>query len=127
MKFTLFLSFQVSFFDYMAYIPLFLSMHDNIIDNPLDMTEKYSQNIDKYSPNTVRDMNPLGLPLKPEFLDYPKEINPSGIPLGKPVLTQAVEQIEEPVEEVQEVAEQVEDADEDADTLDTLSTPPSER
>ena len=66
----------------MAYIPLFLSMHDNIIDNPLDMSTKYHSNSDKNT--SVRDMNPLGLPLKPAFLEYPKEIYPSGIPPGKP-------------------------------------------
>ena len=47
---------QVSFLDYMAYIPLFLSMHDNIIDNPFDFAEKYN----KPSAEVQRDMNPIG-------------------------------------------------------------------
>ncbi|XP_072051146.1 uncharacterized protein [Amphiura filiformis] len=106
---------EISFFDYMAYIPLFLSMHDNIVDNPLDMTEKYHISADKNAP---RDMNPLGLPLKPEFLDAPKEINPSGIPLGKPVLqTQTVEE---------EVHEEEQEETEKSDTA-SISLPPSER
>ncbi|XP_071490763.1 uncharacterized protein [Diadema antillarum] len=51
---------KISFLDYMAYIPLFLSMHDNIINNPLDFAEKYN----KPSTEIQRDMNPIGLPLK---------------------------------------------------------------
>ncbi|XP_063953968.1 glutamic acid-rich protein-like [Lytechinus pictus] len=53
----------VSFLDYMAYIPLFLSMHDNIIDNPFDFAEKYN----KPSTEAQRDMNPLGFPLKRSY------------------------------------------------------------
>ncbi|XP_074645814.1 uncharacterized protein LOC141902071 [Tubulanus polymorphus] len=54
---------EISFLDYMAYIPLFLSMHENICDNPLDMSDK------KYQPpprklSIQRDMNPLGYHLK---------------------------------------------------------------
>ena len=80
---------QISFFDYMTYIPLFLSLHDNIIDNPLDMAEKYNNNVDNTSTQlslSVRDQNPLGLPLRPEFLDAAKNIYPSGIPSGRPML-----------------------------------------
>ena len=37
-------SLQISFLDYMCYIPLFLSMHDNICENPLDMSsQKYTR------------------------------------------------------------------------------------
>lgn len=53
---------QISFIDYLVYIPLFLSMHDGICDNPLDMS------LDKYAPGhkvtEQRDMNPLGFSLK---------------------------------------------------------------
>ena len=54
--------FQISFIDYLCYIPLFLSMHDKMCDNPLDMSNtKYMQ----HRPASVqRDMNPLGFPLK---------------------------------------------------------------
>lgn len=53
---------EVSFIDYLCYIPLFLSMHDGICFNPLDM------GLNKYPPtrrvDEQRDMNPLGHPLK---------------------------------------------------------------
>ncbi|XP_033113995.1 uncharacterized protein LOC117114437 isoform X2 [Anneissia japonica] len=60
---------DISFIDYMAYIPLFLSMHENIIDNPLDMEEKYNMKTNNVQ---QRDMNPLGLPLRREFIDAAK-------------------------------------------------------
>ncbi|XP_022107844.1 LOW QUALITY PROTEIN: uncharacterized protein LOC110988534 [Acanthaster planci] len=69
---------EISFFDYMAYIPLFLSMHENIINNPLDRQEKYTR-LDRAE--VQRDMNPLGLPLQRTYLNAPKEIFPSGIPV----------------------------------------------
>ncbi|XP_067932252.1 myosin-2 heavy chain-like [Watersipora subatra] len=53
---------EISFIDYLVYIPLFLSMHDGICDNPLDMS------LNKYGPERrlveQRDMNPLGFSLK---------------------------------------------------------------
>lgn len=52
---------EISFLDYLAYIPLFLSMHDNMCDNPLDMGEKYKPN---RSVSPQRDQNPLGHDLK---------------------------------------------------------------
>lgn len=63
----------------MAYIPLFLSMHENIINNPLDRHEMYTTKLD-YG-EVQRDMNPMGLPLQREYLGVPKEIFPSGIPV----------------------------------------------
>ncbi|XP_078487694.1 uncharacterized protein LOC100179464 [Ciona intestinalis] len=52
---------EVSFIDYMAFIPLFLITHESIIDNPLDMSR------DKISNDKVleaqRDMVPLGRPM----------------------------------------------------------------
>ena len=49
----------------MCYIPLFLSMHDNIVDNPLDMSDsKYDKMMRKPSGQGRQcDMNPLGQPL----------------------------------------------------------------
>ena len=45
----------------MCYIPLFLSMHDNICYNPLDMSnQKYVQPPRERPPSVQRDMNPLG-------------------------------------------------------------------
>ena len=35
--------FQISFLDYMAYLPLFLSIHQNICDNALDMSRNKYQ------------------------------------------------------------------------------------
>ncbi|CAH1801738.1 unnamed protein product [Owenia fusiformis] len=56
--------YEISFLDYIAYIPLFLSMHENICDNPLDMRDtKYEDNNDK-ADTLQRDMNPLNCPLK---------------------------------------------------------------
>ncbi|GFS03632.1 hypothetical protein ElyMa_001155200 [Elysia marginata] len=55
---------QVSFLDYMCYIPLFMSMHDNIVDNPLDMSDqKYSVPPRTRPVSAQRDMNPLGFHL----------------------------------------------------------------
>ncbi|XP_070192116.1 uncharacterized protein [Littorina saxatilis] len=56
---------EISFLDYICYIPLFLSMHDNIVDNPLDMSDsKYDSLMRKPSGHgRQRDMNPLGQPL----------------------------------------------------------------
>ena len=56
---------QISFLDYICYIPLFLSMHDNIVDNPLDMSNnKYDALLRRPSGHRrQRDMNPLGQPL----------------------------------------------------------------
>ncbi|XP_046353245.1 uncharacterized protein LOC124133066 isoform X4 [Haliotis rufescens] len=56
---------EISFLDYICYIPLFLSMHDNIIDNPLDMSDdKYDSMLRKPSGgHRQRDINPLGQPL----------------------------------------------------------------
>ncbi|KAH3820045.1 hypothetical protein DPMN_121789 [Dreissena polymorpha] len=52
---------DISFLDYMCYIPLFLSMHDNICLNPLDMSsEKYQAPPRQRPPSVQRDMNPLG-------------------------------------------------------------------
>lgn len=49
----------------MCYIPLFLSMHDNICYNPLDMSnKKYQMPPRKRPPSAQRDMNPLGQRLK---------------------------------------------------------------
>ncbi|CAG2254687.1 unnamed protein product [Mytilus edulis] len=58
--------FEVSFLDYLVYVPLFLSMHDNICDNPLDMSDnKYDSSLRKPSGALrQRDINPLGQPLK---------------------------------------------------------------
>ncbi|CAL1528526.1 unnamed protein product [Lymnaea stagnalis] len=57
---------EISFLDYICYIPLFLSMHDNIVDNPLDMNNnKYEHMLRKPSGlPRQRDHNPLGNPLK---------------------------------------------------------------
>ncbi|GFO14405.1 hypothetical protein PoB_004091000 [Plakobranchus ocellatus] len=56
---------EISFLDYICYIPLFLSMHDNIVDNPLNMANnKYDQLLRKPSGlPRQRDHNPLGNPL----------------------------------------------------------------
>ncbi|XP_046563193.1 uncharacterized protein LOC124272090 isoform X4 [Haliotis rubra] len=56
---------EISFLDYICYIPLFLSMHDNIVDNPLDMSDdKYDSMLRKPSGgHRQRDVNPLGQPL----------------------------------------------------------------
>ncbi|XP_055882530.1 uncharacterized protein LOC106061672 isoform X1 [Biomphalaria glabrata] len=56
---------EISFLDYICYIPLFLSMHDNIIDNPLDMNNnKYEHMLRRPSGlPRQRDNNPLGNPL----------------------------------------------------------------
>ncbi|WAR25226.1 hypothetical protein MAR_010930 [Mya arenaria] len=55
---------DISFLDYMCYIPLFLSMHDNIVYNPLDMSnQKYQQPPRERPPSVQRDMNPLGCDL----------------------------------------------------------------
>ncbi|KAL4226193.1 hypothetical protein ACF0H5_014179 [Mactra antiquata] len=52
---------EISFLDYMCYIPLFLSMHDNICYNPLDMSnQKYQQPPRERPASVQRDMNPLG-------------------------------------------------------------------
>jgi len=52
---------QISFLDYMCYIPLFMSMHDNIVHNPLDMSNQKYQAPPRQRPASVqRDMNPLG-------------------------------------------------------------------
>ena len=37
---------QISFLDYMAYLPLFLSIHQNICDNALDMSRNKYQRKD---------------------------------------------------------------------------------
>ena len=54
---------QISFLDYLCYVPLFLSMHENIVDNPLDMRDdKYDRMLRKPSGgHRQRDMNPLGI------------------------------------------------------------------
>ncbi|XP_060590100.1 uncharacterized protein LOC132745252 [Ruditapes philippinarum] len=58
---------DISFLDYMCYIPLFLSMHDNICFNPLDMSnQKYTQPPRERPPSVQRDMNPLGSHLTKE-------------------------------------------------------------
>ncbi|XP_050412857.2 uncharacterized protein LOC126827500 isoform X2 [Patella vulgata] len=59
---------EISFLDYICYIPLFLSMHENICDNPLDMSDnKYDSMTRKPSGGTrQRDINPLGFPLRKE-------------------------------------------------------------
>lgn len=59
---------EISFLDYLCYVPLFLSMHENIIDNPLDMSDnKYDHMLRKPSGgHRQRDMNPLGQPMKKE-------------------------------------------------------------
>ncbi|XP_052781998.1 uncharacterized protein LOC128218381 [Mya arenaria] len=56
---------EISFLDYLCYVPLFLSMHENIVDNPLDMRDdKYDHMMRKPSGgHRQRDMNPLGHPL----------------------------------------------------------------
>lgn len=57
---------EISFLDYLVYVPLFLSMHDNIVENPLDMSDnKYEKKLRKPSGSyRQRDINPLGMPLK---------------------------------------------------------------
>lgn len=57
---------EISFLDYLCYVPLFLSMHENIVDNPLDMSDdKYDHMLRKPSGgHRQRDMNPLGQQLK---------------------------------------------------------------
>lgn len=58
---------QISFFDYLIYIPLFMSMHEGIVDNPLNMAEdKYTAvggRDSKRPPSPQRDQQPLGFPL----------------------------------------------------------------
>lgn len=58
--------FEISFLDYLCYVPLFLSMHENIVVNPLDMRDdKYDHMMRKPSGgHRQRDMNPLGQPLR---------------------------------------------------------------
>ena len=61
---SIYFSLQVSFLDYMCYIPLFLSMHDNICDHPLDMSpQQYQVPPRRRPPSVQRDMNPLSQPL----------------------------------------------------------------
>lgn len=57
---------EISFLDFICYIPLFMSMHDNIVDNPLDMScDKYDEKRRRLSGLArQRDMNPLGVPLQ---------------------------------------------------------------
>ncbi|XP_060590079.1 uncharacterized protein LOC132745239 isoform X2 [Ruditapes philippinarum] len=57
---------EISFLDYLCYVPLFLSMHENIVTNPLDMADdKYDHMMRKPSGgHRQRDMNPLGNHLK---------------------------------------------------------------
>ncbi|PAA92840.1 hypothetical protein BOX15_Mlig002220g3 [Macrostomum lignano] len=56
--------FEISFLDYLCYIPLFLSFHDNILSNPLDMSDlKYTPTYRRRA-SAQRDMNPLAFPLK---------------------------------------------------------------
>lgn len=58
---------EISFIDYLAYIPLFLSMHDKMCDNPLDMSAaKYQSPRVASAAVGQRDMNPLGYPLAKE-------------------------------------------------------------
>nr|XP_026696037.1 trichohyalin isoform X2 [Ciona intestinalis] len=52
---------EVSFIDYMAFIPLFLITHESIIDNPLDMSRDKISNDKVLEPQ--RDMVPLGRPM----------------------------------------------------------------
>ena len=54
---------QISFLDYLAYIPLFLSMHDKMITNPFDMSNTKYQPDRKPIAVYSRDLNPLGHPL----------------------------------------------------------------
>uniref|UniRef100_A0A1I8H0C0 Reverse transcriptase domain-containing protein n=1 Tax=Macrostomum lignano TaxID=282301 RepID=A0A1I8H0C0_9PLAT len=55
---------SISFLDYLCYIPLFLSFHDNILSNPLDMSDlKYTPTYRRRA-SAQRDMNPLAFPLK---------------------------------------------------------------
>ena len=54
---------QISFLDYLAYIPLFLSMHDKMITNPFDMSNTKYQPDRKPTAVYSRDLNPLGHPL----------------------------------------------------------------
>uniref|UniRef100_A0A1I8I866 Reverse transcriptase domain-containing protein n=1 Tax=Macrostomum lignano TaxID=282301 RepID=A0A1I8I866_9PLAT len=57
-------SWTISFLDYLCYIPLFLSFHDNILSNPLDMSDlKYTPTYRRRA-SAQRDMNPLAFPLK---------------------------------------------------------------
>uniref|UniRef100_A0A1I8G0Z9 SAP domain-containing protein n=1 Tax=Macrostomum lignano TaxID=282301 RepID=A0A1I8G0Z9_9PLAT len=61
---TLYNLLQISFLDYLCYIPLFLSFHDNILSNPLDMSDlKYTPTYRRRA-SAQRDMNPLAFPLK---------------------------------------------------------------
>ena len=63
---------QINFLDYLAYIPLFLSMHDNMCVNPLDMRNTKYEN---RPASTQRDMNPLGYPLsKVNLFDQTKKV-----------------------------------------------------
>ena len=86
----MFASFQISFLDYLCYVPLFLSMHENIVDNPLDMSsDKYDHLLRKPSGgHRQRDMNPSGYPLRRESVFQLREqakdlldgkINPSDL------------------------------------------------
>ncbi|XP_076812994.1 uncharacterized protein LOC143459655 isoform X2 [Clavelina lepadiformis] len=52
---------EVSFIDYMAFIPLFLTTHDSIIENPLDMSRDKFNNTKALEPQ--RDLVPLGRPM----------------------------------------------------------------
>lgn len=45
--------FQISFLDYMAYLPLFLSIHQNICDNALDMSRNKYQRKDTTWPRVT--------------------------------------------------------------------------
>lgn len=49
---------EVSFIDYMAFIPLFLSTHETIVDNPLDMSRDKFTNTKVLEPQ--RDLVPVG-------------------------------------------------------------------
>ena len=61
--------FQISFLDYLAYIPLFMSMHDKMISNPFDMSNnKYQPTKRVPSGQLQRDMNPLGSHLRRDTL-----------------------------------------------------------
>ncbi|ELT92842.1 hypothetical protein CAPTEDRAFT_224063 [Capitella teleta] len=73
---------EISFLDYLAYIPLFMSMHDGMCDNPLDMSNtKYMNRV----ASAQRDMNPLSNPMSKQSPFMNKHPSKRGIPNFKQI------------------------------------------
>lgn len=54
---------EVSFLDYMAFVPLFLCAHENIVENPLDNSRDKFKGEKEVVLTPQKDMVPLGRPM----------------------------------------------------------------